>query len=491
MQGPRNLKTALAAAVALALGASAAKAATITVTSVDDVFHSSTCNLRNAIASFRLGSAQGACAPVGTFGDNDTVAFAPALANSTITLARGQLTIAGTVTIIGSGQTIDAAYGSRVLYLNHATLIASSLTLTHGYAGGTGRGGSGAGIYIYSGNATLDSVTVSHNVALGDGGGINIEGGSLTLSRSTVSDNTSALSSGGISVYGAANISDSIISANTGARTGGIAIFSGYSYSTVSSNMSITRSTIANNHAACAGSPCTGGIYSGYKNFLTLGASTISGNSAAGAFDKVAGGMYLYDSALTLVDSTLAQNSAMGNNLVAGGIWHTGTNVGASTVTNATISANSATSYSAGSNVRSGILLGYGSGGTSNLQLRNCIIAGNANGSDVGAQGGSEGVTASLVGTSAGILPFIANDPSNQFTDTPGLGPLQGNGGPTQTMALLPGSVAIDGGKNAFVSTNYDQRGPGFPRVFNAAIDIGAVEFQGERIFANGFEPGP
>ena len=58
-------------------------------------------------------------------------------------------------------------------------------------------------------------------------------------------------------------------------------------------------------------------------------------------------------------------------------------------------------------------------------------------------------------------------------------------------MALLLGSVAIDAGNNAFTPSAYDQRGPGFPRVFGAKIDIGAVEYQSDRIFANGFEPGP
>lgn len=77
-----------------------------------------------------------------------------------------------------------------------------------------------------------------------------------------------------------------------------------------------------------------------------------------------------------------------------------------------------------------------------------------------------------------------------QFTDAPGLVSLQDNGGPTQTMILVTGSVAIDAGSNPAPST-YDQRGPGFPRVSGFAVDIGAVEFHGERIFANRFEPGP
>jgi hypothetical protein len=59
----------------------------------------------------------------------------------------------------------------------------------------------------------------------------------------------------------------------------------------------------------------------------------------------------------------------------------------------------------------------------------------------------------------------------------PQLGPLQNNGGPTQTMALLAGSPAIQAG-----DTNgapfYDQRGPGFPRIVNGFIDIGAFEVQ-------------
>src|SRR5262249_1434935 len=65
------------------------------------------------------------------------------------------------------------------------------------------------------------------------------------------------------------------------------------------------------------------------------------------------------------------------------------------------------------------------------------------------------------------------------------LGGLGNNGGPTQTMALSPGSPAIDQGKNFTTETN-DQRGAGFPRVDlpvpNAGngdgTDIGAFEIQ-------------
>jgi hypothetical protein len=62
----------------------------------------------------------------------------------------------------------------------------------------------------------------------------------------------------------------------------------------------------------------------------------------------------------------------------------------------------------------------------------------------------------------------------------PRLGPLQNNGGPTPTMALLPASPALDAGLNGAqtVTGPSDQRGPGFARVARGAVDIGAFEAQ-------------
>jgi hypothetical protein len=54
------------------------------------------------------------------------------------------------------------------------------------------------------------------------------------------------------------------------------------------------------------------------------------------------------------------------------------------------------------------------------------------------------------------------------------VGPLADNGGPTLTMALLPGSPAIDAADTAAAPPT-DQRG--FPRPFGAAADIGAFEY--------------
>ena len=59
----------------------------------------------------------------------------------------------------------------------------------------------------------------------------------------------------------------------------------------------------------------------------------------------------------------------------------------------------------------------------------------------------------------------------------PQLGPLQNNGGPTLTHALLPNSPAINTGNPTFAPPPAtDQRGVGFPRVQQARIDIGAFE---------------
>ena len=70
--------------------------------------------------------------------------------------------------------------------------------------------------------------------------------------------------------------------------------------------------------------------------------------------------------------------------------------------------------------------------------------------------------------------------PGDQINTDPMLGPLQDNGGPTFTHALLPGSPAIDAGDPNFTPPPfYDQRGPGFDRVVNGRIDIGSFEVQG------------
>jgi hypothetical protein len=72
--------------------------------------------------------------------------------------------------------------------------------------------------------------------------------------------------------------------------------------------------------------------------------------------------------------------------------------------------------------------------------------------------------------------------PGDQINTDPLLGPLQDNGGPTLTHALLPGSPAINTGDPNFTPPpSFDQRGSPFIRVFNGRIDVGAFEAQPRR----------
>jgi hypothetical protein len=71
------------------------------------------------------------------------------------------------------------------------------------------------------------------------------------------------------------------------------------------------------------------------------------------------------------------------------------------------------------------------------------------------------------------------NSPGDQINANPMLGPLQDNGGPTFTHALLPGSPAIGAGNPSFTSPpDHDQRNCPFERVFNGRIDVGSFESQ-------------
>jgi hypothetical protein len=86
----------------------------------------------------------------------------------------------------------------------------------------------------------------------------------------------------------------------------------------------------------------------------------------------------------------------------------------------------------------------------------------------------------------------LSNDNTCSFTGPgdlndldPKLGPLQNNGGPTETMALLPGSPAIDAGNpggcrdGSFITA--DQRGAPRPdKEDSGGCDIGAFEKQSD-----------
>jgi VCBS repeat-containing protein len=93
--------------------------------------------------------------------------------------------------------------------------------------------------------------------------------------------------------------------------------------------------------------------------------------------------------------------------------------------------------------------------------LNNTIVAGNL--SDNQIIGGYTGNNNLIVKDAAGIFD----------------GGLHDNGGPTRTIALLPFDPAVNAGNNAAaVGLAYDQRGPGFPRIFDETVDIGAYELQ-------------
>jgi hypothetical protein len=81
-----------------------------------------------------------------------------------------------------------------------------------------------------------------------------------------------------------------------------------------------------------------------------------------------------------------------------------------------------------------------------------------------------------LIGNSSAGSGFVASD---LLDLSPLLSPLQNNGGPTVTMALLPGSPAIAAGSVALIppGVTTDQRGSA--RIVSGAVDIGAFESRG------------
>jgi len=124
----------------------------------------------------------------------------------------------------------------------------------------------------------------------------------------------------------------------------------------------------------------------------------------------------------------------------------------------------------------------FNTGTDPTLTIANSIVAGNTalgSGPDLLPDpNGTLNVNYSLIGNAgdSGITAGTGTD--NILNQSAQLGPLQNNGGPTETHALLPGSPAIDAGDPSIVfnPAEFDQRGAPFVRVVAGQIDIGAYE---------------
>ncbi len=428
----RRSAIALAILAGLLGLAASAQAQTFTVTNLSDSGATGDGSLRGEVVAANANPGA------------DTVAFAPGL-TGTITFAGEGIIISDPVDIEGPGPaivTVKQTAAHRVF--NVEAIEDKPVTI--------------AGLKIADGTAP------SGGANPGIGGDIINSGATLAL------------------------VDDLIVGGEAGDEGGGIASFEG--------PLILRSSTVSGNHAVGD----AGLVAGGSSESWTIESSTIAGNVALG-FD---GGVFLLTSSTGLIaDSTISGNSAKGN---AGGDLSPAAG-GAIIVRNSTIAGNVAAESAGGletylgaggrvtiedSTIAANHALGGEGGGIRavdpGLTLTDTIVAANTatgKGPDIFGFGGPVASAFSLIGNPAGVTLNETVPGSDLSGVDPQLGPLQDNGGPTETMALTPTSPAVNKGGGSLGS---DQRGDTRPVLYPGAPlsaapganggDIGAFELQ-------------
>jgi hypothetical protein len=292
---------------------------------------------------------------------------------------------------------------------------------------------------------TITGVTLTNGNAP-MGGAIRAQGTSLTVRRALIEGNASTGGGGGL--Y--------LLSINS---------------------LILEDSTVRGNGSQEGG----GGLYS----YLPLGPvtirdTTISGNTNVAGFGGGGLSFVTYYSPPILIENSTISGNTTAN--WGGGITRLellqpgGERIGSSalTITHSTITLNTAT------------VAGGGAGGlyVAFATLRNTIVSGNLN-ADAPDIYGFAKVNFCAVGSPLGWNPDAGSGNNLPFGTDLQLGPLEDNGGPTETHQPGPNAPPVNAGDPAFVPPpDFDQRGPGFPRVVGGVIDIGAVERNPEPVEA-------
>ena len=367
----------------------------------------------------------------------------------------------------GTGGIGQGAQGGAIFNLGSLIAVTCVFQSNHALGGDGGRGGRG-------GNGEFNGGNGGNGGSGGSGlGGAIYNSGSVSLMDCSFEGNSVRGGSGGIGGTNGVGTSSGLKGiGGAGAPASGAGLYS-------LQPATVVNCTFANNIGE-GGDSAAGGTQ-----------SNGSGSSGARGGDSFGGGICNLGNGSAVTNCTFFQNQVTAGNGGDGGNgdFNAGNggnggdgrggglyNGGAMDVVNCTFSTGSArggTNGLAGSGAfpgsngqvgasRGGNLANFGT----RLWLKNSIIATNLSGG-----GGYGSLTDAGNNISAdNSLAFGVNSRKN--TD-PLLGLLAANGGPTKTMALLPGSPAIDAGDDA-AGPDFDQRG--VVRPAGVQSDIGAIE---------------
>lgn len=366
----------------------------------------------------------------------------------TITLQTGAIPVPlEDLTLLGPGRgalTIDGNGADRAFFHNgRGTLTLQAMTVQNGRNLATGI--AGGGCIASAGYVVLADATVRNCYAGGEGAyGGAIYAYSLTLANSTLSG----------------NVANGVLDGADTAAFGGAA----FVY-----QMQFTDSTVSGNSAQHQLNPGHASYDIGGGVVSVLGGSMVGSTIDSNVSQGRGGGIATFNS-ISASNSTISTNSAVSG--IGGGLLMRAPS--GVQLANSTITGNQA---------------GLDGGGlwlnTPGTDFESSIVWGNS--TDVG-NGGNEANPAApttitggnnLIGSSSPGMTL----PADSIGTDPRLGPLADNGGPTRTHALLRGSPAVDAGNN-LANLAFDQRGAGYPRVYGAAIDMGAFEQQALPVLA-------
>lgn len=382
-----------------------------------------------------------------------TITFAGTLAGHTIALSSGELFLDKNLTIDGSalsgGMVLDGQGLNRIFEVSQGVSnCLTGLTITNGNSGGD----QGGGIFN-AGMLQLNQCTVISNTTTASGGGI-LNVGAMIVNDCAIIGNSSVsfgYGGGGIANNGALTVNQSTFTRNS--ANGGGAIFSG-----TGTTLAVFQSTIVSNVAFCCGGGVT--LYSS-TGVQILMDSIVAGNSNQDLFFAIGAAYTVFN-----------HNFTNGNPAVT-----PLANYGGPTPTMALLSGSPAIDAGGLVDEVQQLTVSGPAGSTFSLTFMGAVTPPL-----------SVTSTAAQVQSALNALPPISS-PGGTVAVTVANGVYTITFGGALAGANQPQlSASGFGGANSSVSTvldgmplpAFDQRGPGFPRVFNSTVDIGAYEFSSD-----------